>query len=66
MTKPKPKPLGSAIEVPDGARVVRPGGHEADARTIAGGVYVFDAPGVHTIDGVAHEVDDAPQPEVQA
>lgn len=64
MTKPKPKPLGSTIEVAEGARVIRPGGTEGDARTITGGVYVLDVPGVHTIDGTAHEVADDREPAV--
>lgn len=51
MTKPKPKPLGTEITVPEGARVVRPGDTDGDARTITGGVYVLDVPGVHTING---------------
>lgn len=58
MTKPKPKPLGTTVEVPEGARVVRPGGTDADARTITGGVYVLDVPGVHVIDGTEVEVED--------
>jgi hypothetical protein len=58
MTKPKPKPLGTEIEVAEGARVIRPGSNEADAQTIAGGVYVLDRPGVHTIDGTEYEVAD--------
>ena len=65
MTKPKPKPLGSTIEVVEGAQVIRPGGTEGDARTIAGGVYVFDVPGTHTIDGTAYEVDVEPEREAQ-
>jgi hypothetical protein len=56
MTKPKPKALGTEIEVPDGAQVVRPGRAAADTITIAGGVYVFDEIGTHVIDGTAHEV----------
>lgn len=63
MTKPKPKPLGSTIEVADGARVIRPGGAEPDARPIAGGVYVFDVPGTHTIDGTAYEATAEPAAE---
>ena len=58
MTKPKPKPLGTSIEVVEGARVIRPGGTEADAHTITGGVYVLDTVGVHTIDGSEVEVVD--------
>lgn len=61
MTKPKPKPLGSTIEVPEGARVVRPGASEADARTITGGVYVLDVPGTHVIDGASIEVEAEPE-----
>jgi hypothetical protein len=60
MTKPKPKALGSTIDVPEGAQVVRPGGTEADARTITGGVYVLDAIGTHVIDGREVEVVDDP------
>jgi len=56
MTKPKPKPLGSSIEVADGTRVVRPGGVPGIFRSIAGGVYVFDVPGTHSVDGVDYEV----------
>ncbi len=55
MTKPKPKPLGTTVEVAEGARVIRPGGTEGDALTVTGGVYVLDAIGTHTIDG--HEVE---------
>jgi hypothetical protein len=64
MTKPKPKPLGSTIEVVERARVIRPGGTEADALTVSGGVYVFDVPGTHTIDGTSYEV--SHEPEVAA
>lgn len=63
MTKPKPKPLGSTLDVPEGALVVRPGATSGDARTISGGVYVFDVPGVHEIDGTSYEVSDEPEPE---
>ena len=63
MTKPKPKPLGSTIEVVEGAQVIRPGRGSADARTITGGVYVLDVPGVHTIDGTEHEVSTDREPE---
>lgn len=56
MTKPKPKALGTSVEVPEGAQVVRPGGTEADARTITGGVYVLDAIGTHVVDGREIEV----------
>jgi hypothetical protein len=56
MTKPKPKPLGTTIEVAEGAQVIRPGGTEGDARTITGGVYVLDTIGTHTIDGSEVEV----------
>jgi len=62
MTKPKPRPLGSEIEVADGARVTRPGGVPGIFRTIAGGVYVFDVPGTHTIDGTDYEVSDEGEP----
>ena len=65
MTKPKPRPLGSTIEVPEGARVVRPGAADADAIAVTGGVYVFDVPGAHTIDGTAYEVDVEREPEAQ-
>ncbi len=58
MTKPKPKPIGTSIEVPEGALVVRPGGTEADARAVTGGVYVLDTIGTHTIDGNPIEVVD--------
>lgn len=58
MTKPKPKPLGTSIEVPEGALVIRPGGTEGDARAVTGGVYVLDEIGTHTIDGTAIEVVD--------
>ena len=34
MTKPKPKALGTSVEVPEGAQVVPPGGTSADPRTI--------------------------------
>lgn len=61
MTKPKPKPLGSTIEVVERARVIRPGGTEADALTVTGGVYVFDLPGTHTIDGTSYEVSSEPE-----
>jgi hypothetical protein len=65
MTKPKPRPLGSTIDVAEGAQVVRPGGSTAEPRTITGGVYVFDVPGVHTIDGTEHEVAAEREPEAQ-
>lgn len=66
MTKPKPKPLGSTIEVAEGAQVVRPGGAHADAATITGGLYVLDVPGTHTIDGTEVEVaDQADEPAAQ-
>lgn len=61
MTKPKPKPLGSTIDVPEGAQVVRPGMFAAEAITITGGVYVLDVPGTHVIDGVEHDVDTEPE-----
>jgi hypothetical protein len=57
MTKPKPKALGSTIDVPEGATVTRPGGVPFDSITVTGGVYVFDVPGTHTIDGTDYEVD---------
>jgi hypothetical protein len=59
MTKPKPKPLGTTVEVAEGARVIRPGGTEGDARIITGGVYVLDTIGTHTIDGTEVEVVEA-------
>jgi len=64
MTKPKPKPRGTAIEVPEGARVIRPGSTAEDAVTVTGGAYVLDVPGTFVIDGVAYDVDDA-EPEAQ-
>jgi len=48
MTKPNPKPMGTVIDVPDGATIVRPDG---SAITVRGGQYALDAPGVHIIDG---------------
>lgn len=48
MTKPSPKPLGTSVEVPEGARVVRPDTSEI---TVSGGIYVLDVPGIHTVDG---------------
>lgn len=62
MTARKPKPLGSVIEVPEGATVIRPGNSEGDARTITGGAYVLDVPGVHIIDGHEQPVG---EPEVE-
>ena len=62
MTKPKPKAIGTSYEVPEGARVIRPGAHEADALTVTGGVYVLDVPGVHVIDGTSVEVADQAEP----
>lgn len=59
MTKPKPKTVGTAIEVPPGAVVIRPGATEADARTVTGGVYVLDVIGEHVVDGTAYMVTDA-------
>lgn len=64
MTKPKPKPLGSSIDVPEGARVVRPGRTDADTISVTGGVYIFDVPGTHTIDGTAYDVGER-EPEAQ-
>lgn len=62
MTKPKPKPIGSTLDVPEGALVVRPGAISSAAGVvISGGVYVFDVPGVHTIDGTEYEVDVEPE-----
>lgn len=49
MTQPKPKPVGTSLEVPVGARV-RPPGAETDL-VIVGGIYVLDRPGVHVVDG---------------
>jgi hypothetical protein len=63
VTARKPKPLGSTIEVPEGATVIRPGTTEADALTITGGAYVLDVPGVHIIDGAEQPVGDAPEVE---
>lgn len=48
MTQRTPKPLGTVIDVPDGATIVRPDGTAITAR---GGAYALDAPGVHIIDG---------------
>lgn len=59
MTKPKPKALGTTIEVPEGALVIRPGASEADARAVTGGAYVLDALGVHIVDGREVEVVEA-------
>ena len=53
MTKPKPKPVGAEITVPEGAQVTRPGSLETI--TVTGGTYVLDLPGVHVIDGTEHE-----------
>lgn len=49
MTAPKPKPLGTSVEVADGAAVVRPG--DTTAITVSGGLYVLDVPGEHIVDG---------------
>jgi hypothetical protein len=56
MTAPKPKPIGTAVEVRDGATVVRPDRSEI---TVTGGLYVLDVPGEHTVDGktIAASVD---------
>lgn len=59
MTKPQPKPLGTSIEVPEGATVTRPGDESAMQRIVTGGVYVLDVPGEHIVDGKAIEVVDA-------
>lgn len=64
MAKPKPKPIGTLVDVPEGALVVRPGGSTADAKPVTGGVYVLDVPGVHTIDGTEYEAADV-EPEAQ-
>lgn len=48
MTAAKPKPMGTVIDVPEGATIVRPDG---SAITVSGGQYALDAPGVHVIDG---------------
>lgn len=48
MTAPKPKPLGTSVEVPEGATVVRP---DLSEITVTGGVYVLDAIGEHVVDG---------------
>lgn len=61
MTKAKPKALGTSIEVPEGAQVIRPGSTEAAVRTITGGVYVLDALGTHVVDGREIEVVDDPE-----
>lgn len=58
MTKPQPKPLGTSIEVREGATVTRPGDDSAIARPISGGVYVLDVPGEHIVDGKVIEVAD--------
>jgi hypothetical protein len=59
MTKPQPKPLGTSIEVREGATVLRPGEDTAAERVVTGGVYVLDVPGEHIVDGKAIEVADA-------
>lgn len=51
MTAPKPKPLGTSVEVADGATVIRPGGDSAAPLRITGGLYVLDVPGEHVVDG---------------
>jgi hypothetical protein len=51
MTAPKPKPLGTSLDVPEGAIVIRPGDDSAAGRVISGGVYVLDVPGEHVVDG---------------
>lgn len=48
MTRRQPKPLGTSIDVPEGAIVRRPDDTEV---TVTGGLYVLDVPGVHVIDG---------------
>lgn len=60
MTARKPKPLGSTIEIPEGAQVIRPG--TSEAITVTGGAYVLDVPGVHIIDGADQPVGDAEAP----
>ena len=64
MTKPQPKPLGTSVEVREGATVTRPGDDSATARRITGGVYVLDVPGEHIVDGRAIEVADTTAPEI--
>jgi hypothetical protein len=49
MTAPKPKPLGTSIEIAEGASVVRPG--QSEPITVSGGLYVLDVPGEHIVDG---------------
>ena len=56
MTAPKPKRLGTSVEVPEGALVNRPDGIEI---RVTGGLYVLDAPGEHVVDGRAIVVDDS-------
>lgn len=51
MTEKKSQSLGSSVELPEGAQVVRPDG---SSMTVTGGSYVLDVPGVHTVDG--HEI----------
>lgn len=51
MTSPKAKPIGTTVDVREGATVIRPGASEATPITITGGVYVLDVPGVHVVDG---------------
>lgn len=63
MSQPKPKPMGTVIDVPENATIVRPDG---SAITVRGGQYALDAPGVHIIDGrdtiVEHDGGPADQP----
>lgn len=66
MTAPKPKPLGSTIEVPDGTAVVRPGDDSAMEHRITGGVYVFDVPGEHVVGGKTILVSDDPESSTDA
>lgn len=52
MSATKPK-VGDEVEVPEMGTVERPDGTRL---TVAGGVYVFDVPGEHIVDGKKHEV----------
>jgi hypothetical protein len=60
MTKPKPKPLGTLVEVREGATIVRPDLAEI---TSHGGAYVLDVPGVHVVDGQQLEADTTAETE---
>ncbi|MBS2939588.1 hypothetical protein KDN32_17755 [Nocardioides sp. J2M5] len=52
MTAPK-REVGQDVEVPERTEVERPDGSRV---TVSGGLYVFDVPGAHVIDGKKHEV----------